>query len=247
MKINNYLALGVLILNCAVSVAQEPRPKIAVVIDDFGLTYPKNVPDEAWMKVDFPITYAVMPESPRTTRAAKETRESGHELIIHFPFDPFLNLDLPKDAASPEDVEKVKKLLENALKQIPHAVGLNNHRSYRATQNRPLMAEFMKLWKPKGLYFLDSKVSPKSVAYDEAKKAGIPAAVNVVFIDEAKVHDKQFCIRMLRRAASYARKNGAVIVIGHHYFHGTYEGLMEEVPRLKNEGFDFVFASALMR
>lgn len=227
--------------------AHGPKPKIAVVIDDFGLTYPKNVPDEAWMKVDFPITYAVMPESPRTTRAAKETVENGHELIIHFPFDPFLSLTLSKESALPDDVEKVRKLLEKSLKQIPNSAGLNNHRSYRATQNRPLMAEFMKLWKPKGLYFLDSKVSPKSVAYDEAKRAGIPAAANVVFIDEAKVHDKAFCIRMLRRAAAYARKHGSVIVIGHHYFHGTYEGLMEEAPRLKSEGFEFVFASALTR
>lgn len=247
MKIKRLLSSGLFFFMCAAAWAQESKPKIAVVIDDFGLTYPKNVPDAAWMKVDFPITYAVMPESPRTARAAKETVENGHELIIHFPFDPFLSLKLSKDGALPEDVEKVRQLLEKSLKQIPNSVGLNNHRSYRATQNRPLMAEFMKLWKSQGRYFLDSKVSPKSVAYEEARKAKIPSAVNVIFIDEAKIHDKQFCIRMLRRAAAYARKHGSVIVIGHHYFHGTYEGLMEEVPRLKSEGFEFTFASALVR
>jgi len=221
-------------------------PKIAVVIDDFGLTYPKNVPDAEWMKIDWPITFAVMPESPRSTKAAQETLKNGHELIVHFPFDPFLSLQMPKEAASLEDMEKVKALLEKSLKQISGPVGLNNHRSYRGTQNRPLMAAFMKILKPKGLYFLDSKVSPRSVAYDEAKKAGIPAAENNVFLDEAKVHNKEFCIRMLRRAAAQARKRGSVIVIGHHYFHGTFEGLMEEVPKLQAEGFEFVFASALL-
>ena len=61
------------------------KPRIAVVIDDFGLTYPKNVPDEEWMKLSFPLTFAVMPESPRTTKAALAAKAAGKEVIIHFP------------------------------------------------------------------------------------------------------------------------------------------------------------------
>ena len=222
-------------------------PRLAVVIDDFGLTYKTNVPDEDWYALKWPVTFAVMPESPRTQESARRTKETGHELIVHFPFDPFLSLDLPKDEVSQEDIGKVAKLLEKSLKQIPGPVGLNNHRSYRATQNRPLMKAFMKILEPKGLYFLDSKVSPKTVAFDEARRAGIPAASNTIFLDEAKIHDKAFCIRMLRRAAARARKTGSAVAIGHHYFHGTYEGLMEEVPKLQKEGFEFVFASALAK
>lgn len=231
----------------AAAAAQGPKPRIAVVIDDFGLTYPKNVPDEEWMKIGWPITFAVMPESPRTAEAARRTKASGHELILHFPFDPFLSLELPKDKVSAQDVEKVRKLMDKSFKQIPGASGLNNHRSYRATRNRPFMKEFMGMLKARGIYFVDSKVSERSLAYEEARKAGIPAAANLVFLDTAQKHDKAFCIRMLRRAASYAKKRGQALVIGHHYFHGTYEGLMEEVPKLRAEGFDFVFASALAR
>jgi uncharacterized protein len=234
-----------LLLGLAPAFAQ-PKPRIAVVIDDFGLTYPKNVKDEEWQKIAWPVTFAVMPESPRTRKSAEETAKNGHELIVHFPFDPFLSLKLDKQAADPEDVKKVAALLEKSLKQIPGPVGLNNHRSYYGTMNRPLMEAFMRLLKPKGLYFLDSKVSPKTVAYEEAKKAGIPAAINTIFLDEAKVHDKPFCTRMLRRGAALARKHGSAIVIGHHYFHGTFECLRDEVPKLQAEGFDFVFASALL-
>lgn len=227
--------------------AQAPKPRIAVVIDDFGLTYPKNVPDEKWMRIGWPLTFAVMPESPRTASAARETLRAGHELIIHFPFDPFLSLELPKDAVSPADIAKVEALLEKSFRQIPGAVGLNNHRSFFATKNQPLMAAFMERLKAREVYFLDSKVSARSLAYEEARKAGIPAAANAVFLDEAKVHDKAFCARMLRSAAARARKEGQAVAIGHHYFHGTYEGLIEEVPRLEAEGFEFVFASALVR
>lgn len=248
MKARNRMMIGLIAsAMTAKALAAEPvRPRIAVVIDDFGLTYKANVPDEDWYALKFPLTFAVMPESPRTKEAARRAKETGHELLIHFPFDPFLSLELPKDRYSESDLEKVAKLLDKAFRDIPGSAGLNNHRSYRATQNRPLMRAFMPLLKKRGGYFLDSGVSPKTVAYEESVKAGIPALKNFVFLEEAKRHDKDFCVRMLRRAAAHARKHGSVVTIGHHYFHGTYEGLVEEVPRLRAEGFDFVFASALL-
>jgi len=225
----------------------QPKPRLAVVIDDFGLTYPKNVPDEKWMALKYPLTYAVMPESKWSTRAAQETAAAGQELILHFPFDPFLSLDLPKDELSAEDLKKVEALFEKSLKQVPGIVGVNNHRSYKATRHRPLMRAFMERLKARGgYYFLDSKVSAKSVAYEEAKRAGLAAAQNDVFIDTAEIHDKPFCVKMLRQAAKLARKKGQAIAIGHHYFWGTYECLVEELPKLQAEGIELVFASALL-
>jgi uncharacterized protein len=235
--------LGILL---AVSLFAADKPRIAVVIDDFGLTYKANVPDEDWYALDFPATFAVMPESPRTKEAARRTKEAGHELIIHFPFDPFLTLDLDKRDATAGDLERVRKLLDKSFKDIPGPVGINNHRSYKATQNRPLMAAFMPLLKDRGVYFLDSVVSNRTVAYDEARSAGLPALKNTIFIDTAEVHTKDFCAKMLRRASVLARKNGSAIAIGHHYFHGTYDCLREQVPLLRAEGFEFVKASALV-
>src|SRR5262245_47763541 len=138
--INGLLALA---LNAAA--ADAPKPRVAIVIDDFGLNYKTTPPDEEWLRIAWPMTFAVMPESPRTRKCAEAVKKSAHELIIHFPFDPFQKLDLPKDAASPEDVKKISALLLKAFDQIPGPVGLNNHQSYLATKNRPLMAEFMKL------------------------------------------------------------------------------------------------------
>jgi hypothetical protein len=245
--------MNVLLALLTVFILQSPaiaadKPRIAIVIDDFGLTYKKNVTDEQWMALKYPMTFAVMPESPRTSEAARRTKESGHELIIHFPFDPFLKLALPKDKVSPDDLAKVSALLDKAFRQIPGSVGLNNHRSLSATKNRPLMEEFMKKLKVRGGYFLDSHVSPKSVAYDEAKKAGIAAARNWIFLEEpGHYNDKAFAAAMIRRAAVHARKEGQVVLIGHHYFHGTYDALVEALPKLEAEGFELVFASQLAR
>ncbi len=257
----NSLLAAMLLLSAPASAA---GPRVAVVIDDFGLTYPKDEPDDAWMKLKFPLTFAVMPVSPRSTQAAKATKAAGHELIIHYPFDKYQKLELPAGRVSPADLKSVTALLEKAFAQIPGPVGLNNHQSYRGTMNRPMMAAFMKLLKPKGVYFLDSHVSPKSIAYDEARKAGIPAAVNGIFLDgthepkgrrakdpkvlaEAVAKDKAVCVHWLRYSAAQARKHGSAVAIGHHYFHGTYECLADEVPKLQAEGVEFVFASALAK
>jgi uncharacterized protein len=263
MSAMNALLLAAIL--CAPARAAEPaaKPRLAIVIDDFGLNYPKDQPEEDWLAIKWPITYAVMPVSPRTQKVAPLIKQAGQELIIHFPFDKYLSLQLPKDRVEPADLDKVKGLLEKAFKQIPDAKGLNNHQSYRGTMNRPMMQAFMPLIKPRVSYFLDSMVSTKSVAEAEARAAGIPAAGNNVFLDgpnEAKnrrkggqalqdaiAKDKAFCQKYLRVAAALARRTGQAIAIGHHYYRGTYQCVVEEAPRLEKEGFELVYASALAR
>ncbi|MDE2491841.1 MAG: divergent polysaccharide deacetylase family protein [Elusimicrobia bacterium] len=227
--------------------APAAHPRVAVILDDFGLTYKANPPDEVWMKLDEPLTFAVMPESPLTRQAARATLAAGKQLIIHYPFDPFQRLKLPKDRVAPADVASVRRLLEKSRKEIPGAVGLNNHRSYRATMNRPLMDAFMKLLKPTGLYFVDARVSAHTVAYAAARAAGIPSAENYMFLDTAQVHTKAFCEKHLAEAVALARRRGSAVVIGHHYFHGTFDCLKEAMPRYAAQGVLFVHASEVVR
>jgi polysaccharide deacetylase 2 family uncharacterized protein YibQ len=230
------------------AVPAAAAPRVAVVIDDFGLNYKKTPPDEEWLALPGAMTFAVMPESPRTKKISPLVSSApSKELMIHYPFDPFQSLKLAKDNVDAEDVEKTKKLLEKAMMQIPNAKGLNNHRSYKATRNRPMMHAFMAQLKPTGMYFLDSKVSEKSVARAEAAAAGIPAVTNDVFLDTAELHTQAFCVKMLRQAVARARKNGSAIAIGHHYFRSTLDCLREEMPKHEKEGVEFVKASALAR
>ncbi len=250
---NKYIVAVLLLAGVAIAAppsAEPPtahsRPQVAVVIDDFGLNYKKTPPDEEWLALPGTMTFAVMPESPRTKKVSPLISATANkELIIHYPFDPFQSLKLAKDAVDPEDAIKTLKLLEKSMKQIPSAKGLNNHRSYKATRNRPMMHAFMAQLKPTGLYFLDSKVSEKSVAYAEAKLAGIPAATNDIFLDTAELHTQAFCAKGLRQAVARARKHGSAIVIGHHYFRTTLDCLKEEMPKHEKEGIEFVRGSAL--
>lgn len=241
---NSLLAL----LLCAPALAAEtPKPKLALVIDDFGFDSKRTPPDAEWAALPFPVSYAVMPASPRTKQAAKTFADAKKEVLIHFPFEPFQTLKLPKDSVDPEDLQKVTKLLEQAFRDIPGAKGLNNHISAHATANRPLMKAFMPLIKGRVEFFLDSRTNAKTVAYEEARAAGIPAAIEFTFLDTDKPGDKEFCVAMMKRAAGYAKKKGEAVIIGHHYWPGTLDCLKEQAPLLEAKGFEFVLVSSLAK
>lgn len=241
---------GLLLLALAVPAAAAStataRGKLAIVIDDFGFDYPTTPDDAEWWALPFPFTAAVMPESRYTRRAAEGAKKAGRPVILHLPFDPFLALKLPKGALDPADAEKVQGLLEKGLKQVPGAVGINNHRSYKGTMNQPMMAWFMPKVKEKGLFFLDSRVSGKTVAYAEAKKAGLKTAINDFFLEEPKTGE-EFCRKWLKTGAALAKRRGSAIVIGHHYYRTTLECLKKGAPGLAAQGVDLVPVSELVK
>lgn len=240
-------ALFALALAVPAGAADAPaRGRLAVVIDDFGHDYKTTPPDSEWWALPYPVTFAVMPESKRTRAAAAGAKAAGREVIIHMPFDPFLSLKLPAGELDPADAEKVGKLLEKSLKQIPEAVGLNNHRSYLGTKNRPMMSWFMPRLKSAGLFFVDSRVSGKTVAYEEARKAGVKAAINDFFLEQGKPSE-EFCLKWLATGVSVARRRGSAIVIGHHYHRTTLDCLKKGLPKAAAQGVDVVPVSALLK
>jgi|GEM_PF-1628306 len=222
------------------------HPRVAVIIDDFGRTSKHNPPDEDWMTLDEPMTFTVIPREPRTIIVAQLAKQYGKELMIHFPFDPYENYD-PNDVETSSDAIKAVKLMRSTLKLLPNAVGLNNHRSLLATQNRPLMHAFMRRLRPTGLFFVDSMVSSMTVAGAEARAAGIRTASNSIFLDTIQVHTREFCVDMLAIAIKRAQRRGRGVVIGHHYYKGTFECLRDEMPRYKEQGIVFVPASKVVR
>jgi len=171
-------------LGAAIDASPGRKPKIAVIIDDFGLTYPGNPPDEEWFRLPWPLTVAVMPRSPRTKAAAEAAQRAGKEVIIHFPLDPFLKLQLPEDDVDPADASAISALLKESLAAIPQAKGLNLHRSFKAVHNRPIMRWFMRALKSHEVYFIDSRISASKLAYVEARSAGLETATNRTFLDQ---------------------------------------------------------------
>jgi polysaccharide deacetylase 2 family uncharacterized protein YibQ len=104
------------------------------------------------------------------------------------------------------------------------------------TANREKVKEALEPIKQDGLFFIDSLTSPRSVAYDTARRLHISAAHRNVFLD---CHpDKELTVKELKRLVSKAIYWGKAIGIGHPFpttllgikqFLSMYRGLDEKI------------------
>ena len=139
--------------------------------------------------------------------------------------------------------QEVRSAVFAMLETVPHAVGVNNHEGSRATSDPHLMKELMPALRERGLFFVDSRTTPATVAYDAALRAGIAAASRKVFLDDVPERD---AIRVqLQAAAADAVRQGSAIVIGHPR-PATIAALAQEAPSLEARGIQMVFASDLV-
>lgn len=224
---------------------KEPARVVAVVIDDIGEDF--NFLQEL-INLKVPLTVAVLPDSSLARECAELAAKNGLEVIIHLPLEAFNNHlssagaeGLITTSMSPQDV---RSILDRAHSLLPQARGLNNHMGSKATTREDLMEIIISFLKEKNLYFLDSRTSPRSVAYELAVKKKVPAAARQVFLD-ADEDRSRIKDRMLE-LFNQARKNGQAIGIGHP-FSETLEALRAYLPRAAEFGVQLVPVSAVVK
>lgn len=224
---------------------KEPTRVVSVVIDDMGEDI--NFLQEL-INLRVALTVAVLPDSRLARECAELAAKNGLEVIIHLPLEAFNNHlssagaeGLITTSMSPQDI---RSILDRAHNLLPQARGLNNHMGSKATTSEDLMEIIISFLKEKNLYFLDSRTSPRSVAYELALKKKVPAAARQVFLDadedRSRVKD-----RMLE-LFNQARKNGQAIGIGHP-FPETLEVLKSYLPRAAEFGVQLVPVSAVVK
>lgn len=188
-------------------------PRLTIVIDDLGgsLDQAKDLLD-----LGLPVTFSIMPNLPHTKEVDAMAAKAGMEVILHQPMDA--HGSAPQAAGtlrSGMTVPETAAILAAHLAQVPHAVGVSNHTGSKATEDAVLMAAVMADLKGRGLFFLDSLTSAKSVAGKEAAKAQIPTLSRTVFLDNER--GQQPTLLMLAQAEKEARAKGRAVAIGHPY------------------------------
>jgi polysaccharide deacetylase 2 family uncharacterized protein YibQ len=226
------------------SMARKTQKKVALVIDDMGndLEFLQEL-----INLGVPLTVAVLPEAPYASQTAQLAQEKGLEVIIHLPLEA-LNGQVGYAGAdglirASMSAEEIRAILEKDLSLLPQAVGLNNHMGSRATADRYLMEIILDFLKEKNLFFLDSKTTPRSIAYDLAIKKKIPALSRNVFLDADENH-----LQVKERLAEllhYALKNGQAVGIGHP-FPETLEVLRSYRAEAERLGLEPVKLSSLL-
>lgn len=218
-------------------VKQKPAgPKILIIIDDVGYN--------AWYQdlifsIKQPVVLAILPQIPYSRYFAEQAKQHGMEILLHQPFEPSHSSDNPGPGviAVGMNATQVKQILDENLKTVPGAFGINNHMGSKATQDWHLMLLVAKELQRKSLIFLDSRTISKSVAYEASRAVGIPAFTRDVFLDNEnsiKSIEKQ-----LDEAARISKATGLAIAIGHPH-ENTLWALKEKLPQLEAQGYQFV-------
>lgn len=219
-----------------------PSAKIAIVIDDLGNN------KEAFnklLKMEIPFSFSVLPHQEYTRYISKEAKKKKYDLLLHLPMEPENSENIYGEGfiLSSMTPNEMLKEFENDLKSVPGAIGVNNHMGSFLTQDRKAMAIILGEIKRKKLFFVDSRTSSKTVAYDVAKKLGLKTAERNVFLDD--IEDEEEVIKQIELLISTAKKNGRAIAIGHPRPE-TIAALEKMLPALKTDGIEIVPVSKLV-
>ena len=218
-------------------------PKLAIIFDDLG--YDRAAADQL-LSLDFPLTVSVLPHLPLSSEVAEEAHRRGDEVLLHLP----MQSETDEARREPEELrvgmtaQQVDSALEGMLGTVPYAAGVNNHQGSRATADAALMEELMPALRSHNLFFIDSRTTAASQAFQAAERAGVPAASRKVFLDDTPT--REAVTTQLDLAARDAARSGSAIAIGHPH-PATIEAITEEVPRLEARGIRLVFVSDLVR
>ncbi len=222
----------------------EKRPRVAIIIDDLGYEWTAA---ERLLALDLPMTFAIIPNAPKARRLAEAARQSGQEVIVHLPLQAMSEKGSHGSGEITIDMSaaQFRRAFDSALRSVPFAVGVNNHRGSLLTQHPGHMQWLMDSIRcSANLFFVDSYTTHLSVAMQIAGESGIPAVKRDVFLDNSR--EPADIKGEIARLKALARKSGSAVAIGHPYPE-TLALLEQALPAMQAEGFDLVHVSELVR
>ena len=224
------------------SASRQGGALLAIIIDDLGNDRSAG---NAVVSLPFPVTVSVLPNLPYSADIAEEAYRRGDQVLLHLP------MEAQSASAQPEaselrvgmNAKQVRGALFFMLDGVPHVVGVNNHEGSRATSDPALMNELMPALHERGLFFIDSRTSASTVAYDAAQRSGVASASRKVFLDDNV--DRDAIDAQISLAVRDAVRDGSAIAIGHPH-PATIASLAKSAPSLEAQGVRLVFASDLV-
>lgn len=216
------LLLAALAATPLVSAAQ-----LLLIIDDIGNN---RLSGERALALPAPVNLAFLPHTPFAARLADSAWQQGHGIMLHAPMANEHQAPLgPGGLQAGMDQQTLQQTLIDSLNAVPHVQGMNNHMGSLLTQKADAMQWVMDIARERGLFFVDSLTSPRSVALAQAEQNGIPALERDVFLDNDKT--PAALQRQFDQALRLARHRGYAVLIGHPYPE-TLDFLQQALPAL---------------
>jgi len=196
---------------------------VALVIDDVG-----NSKEMVYRVAELPrqVTPSVLPFRKYSLWATLHLKSKGFDVMLHLPMEPqnpeLLEKKMLRVNMSTQEMET---RLEEALREVPLPVGINNHEGSLFTSSEGALRRFFSLLKGRNLFFLDSWTSGRSRALRLARSMGIRVLRRDVFLDNLPEPD--YIKAQWKKLLEVARSKGGAVGIAH-----ARETTLEVLPEL---------------
>ena len=216
--------------------------RLAIILDDLGSD---RAAADAIFALPYPLTISVLPNHAHSVEIAEQAHRRGYEVLLHLPMQSVGNETPEAHELHPGmPAEDIPVLFEQMIESVPNATGVNNHQGSEATADPALMEELMPVLQKWNLFYVDSRTTAATVAYDTAQRLGVRSAFrNVPFLDD--VREVSAVRTQIELALRGAKEKGVAIAIGHPR-QATLEALSEVLPQAEARGVHLVYASDLV-
>jgi polysaccharide deacetylase 2 family uncharacterized protein YibQ len=216
--------------------------RLAIILDDLGSD---RAAADAIFALPYPLTISVLPNQAHSVEIAEQAHRRGYEVLLHLPMQSVGNETPEAQELHPGmPADDIPVLFEQMIESVPNATGVNNHQGSEATADPALMEELMPVLQKWNLFYVDSRTTAATVAYDTAQRLGVRSAFrNVPFLDD--VREVSAVRKQIELALGGAKEKGEAIAIGHPH-PATLEALSEVLPQAEARGVHLVYASDLV-
>ncbi|MBI3418775.1 MAG: divergent polysaccharide deacetylase family protein [Proteobacteria bacterium] len=218
-----------------------PRPRIAIVIDDVGLT---SEGSQEAIALPAGVTLSFFPYAPHVQQQVDTAHAAGHEVFMHIPMEAMGSEDPgPGTLRVGMSEDELRAAIEKNLSAFTGYVGVNNHMGSRFTADEAGMRPLMEALKARELMFLDSRTTVSTKGEDLARELGVPVTRRHVFLDNEM--DEESIANQFAALLKLADRQGMAVAIGHPH-HVTLATLARLLPYLSPR-YELVPVSALVK
>ena len=221
----------------------DNKPMIAIVIDDMGIDRKRSA---MAIGLKAPLTLSFLTYAKDLKVQTDKARQRGHELLLHVSMEPRSTQVDPGPNALLINLSEheLRRRLNWGFSRFSTYVGLNNHMGSKFTSDSKAMRIVIEEIKRRGLLFLDSRTSSKSVGAKLARELGVPVVERNIFLDHENSLDAVNA--QLAQVEKIARRMGAVIAIGHPR-DVTIKALQTWLKSIDSRGFQLVPLTTIVK
>ena len=163
----------------------DRKPRIAIIISNLGLSSTYTATALKMMPKNVTLSFSHI--APKLKNWVRDARQNGFEVLIDLPMEPieFPQNDPGRDTllTTLSEVENLNRL-EHIMVQAGGFVGLLATHGSKFTLSSEVLLPVLKSIKARGLLYVDSRSTSRSVGPELSSSIQLPRAFNNIFIDK---------------------------------------------------------------